>query len=235
VGRYVVLVTRDERARAEPGQFYMLSAARRWGGGAGERPYLGRAISVLRASDDGVVEFLLEDVGPGTTRLCELDAGDELALVGPFGNGFPEPGDAETVLVGGGIGIAPLLFAQQRWGGHALLGFRDATCAAAASLFTNPVVATDDGSAGHPGLVTELLAAHPSPRRIYACGPEPMLRALRGWLDVPTQSAVETQLALETPMACGFGACWGCVVETVDGYRRACIDGPVFEGRALRE
>ena len=125
VGPYVVLAARDELARPQPGQFYMLSAALRWGGGDGERPYLGRAVSVMRGSTTALVEFLLEDVGPGTRRLCELDAGDELVLVGPFGRGFTPPPDADSLLVGGGIGIAPLVFAQERWGGRALLGFRD--------------------------------------------------------------------------------------------------------------
>ena len=232
VGRYVVLTISDELARAEPGQFYMLAAAARWGGGEGERPYLGRAVSVMRALDGGAVEFLLEDVGPGTRRLCELDVGDELAIVGPFGRGFTEPPDSDTLLVGGGIGVAPLLFAQERWGGQAILGFRDGEHAAGASLFSDPVVATEDGSVGHHGLVTDLLDAElrHARRRIYACGPPPMLAAI---LDRARAHGAPSELALEAPMACGFGACWGCVVATVDGYRRVCLDGPVFAAEAL--
>ena len=231
VGRYVVLAVEDELGRAEPGQFYMLAAARRWGGGEGERPYLGRAVSVMRVRDGDLVEFLLEDVGPGTKRLCELDAGEEMAIVGPFGRGFSEPPGGELLLVGGGIGIAPLVFVQERWGGRPLLGFRDADHAVAASLFSDPVVATDDGSRGRRGLVTDLLDSRAAaPARIYACGPDPMLAAVG---ERARRREVPCELAVESPMACGFGACWGCVVATVDGYKRACVDGPVFDGAVL--
>ena len=91
IGPYVVLGTRDELARASPGQFYMLAAAERWGGGERERPFLARAVSVMRAGADGVTEFLLEDVGPGTKLLCELEPGDAMLVVGPLGHGFSEP------------------------------------------------------------------------------------------------------------------------------------------------
>jgi dihydroorotate dehydrogenase electron transfer subunit len=232
VGRYVVLGSADEQAVAEPGQFYMLAAAERWGGGAGERPFLGRAVSVMRVGDGGLVEFLLEEVGPGTRRLCELAVGEALLLVGPFGRGFSVPAGPDTLLVGGGIGIAPLVAVQEAWGGRVLLGFRDAGHAAGAELFGDPVVATEDGSVGHHGVVTDLLdrelAARPRP--VYACGPPAMLAAV---LERARRHDVASELALEAPMACGFGACYGCVVATVDGYRRVCVDGPVFDGAVL--
>jgi NAD(P)H-flavin reductase len=230
LGRYVVLVAGDAAATAIPGQFYMLAAAERWGGGEAERPFLPRAMSVLRAADE-TVEFMLEDVGPGTRRLCELEPGQELLLAGPFGNGFTQPGP-DTLLVGGGIGIAPLLFVQERWGGRALLGFRDALHARAAELFSEPRIATDDGSLGRRGFVTDLLEEElaNAPRVVYACGPPAMLAAVR---DRARRHGVASELAMEAPMACGFGACYGCVVETVDGYRRACVDGPVFDGALL--
>jgi dihydroorotate dehydrogenase electron transfer subunit len=232
VGRYVVLGTADDRAVAEPGQFYMLSTEERWGGGAGERPYLGRAVSVMRVGDGGRVEFLLEDVGPGTKRLCELAVGEALLIVGPFGRGFSVPAGADTLLVGGGIGIAPLVAVQEAWGGRALLGFRDGEHAAGAELFTDPVVATEDGSVGHHGLVSELLEAELARAAgpICACGPPAMLAEVR---ELARRHAVPCELALEAPMACGFGACYGCVVATVDGYRRVCVDGPVFDGAVL--
>jgi NAD(P)H-flavin reductase len=232
LGRYVVLGTADDLAVAEPGQFYMLAAAERWGGGEGERPFLGRAVSVMRVGDGGLVEFLLEDVGPGTKRLCELGVGEGLILVGPFGRGFSVPGGRDTLLVGGGIGIAPLLAVQEAWGGQALLGFRDAEHAAGAQLFDDPTVATDDGSIGHHGAVTDLLDRELTarPRPVYACGPAAMLAAV---LDRVRRHEVPSELALEAPMACGFGACYGCVVATVDGYRRVCLDGPVFDGEVL--
>jgi len=226
-----VLSTIDRLARPRPGQFYMLATAERWGGGEGERPFLARAVSVMRTHEDGVIEFLLEDVGPGTKRLCELEAGQELTILGPFGNGFSASG-SETLLVGGGIGIAPLLELQDTWGGLALLGFRDAEHAEGARLFTDAVVATDDGSVGHRGLVTDLLdrELERAPTSIRACGPPALLHAVK---DRARRHGVPAELALEAPMACGFGACYGCVVATVDGYQRVCLDGPVFEAAVL--
>jgi dihydroorotate dehydrogenase electron transfer subunit len=221
-GAYVVLTVDDRSGPApDPGQFYMLTAAERWGGGEDERPFLPRAFSVMRAHD-GELDFLLEDVGPGTARLSELDAGDELHLLGPLGNGFAPPGDGRRpVLVGGGVGIAPLVIWHEALGGaETLLGFRDAAHAEGAVLLPGAQVATDDGSVGHHGLVTDLLHVDPS-IEIYACGPPPMLDAIAG-LGVPAQ------LAMESGMACGFGACFGCVVPTADGYVRLCVDGPVI-------
>jgi NAD(P)H-flavin reductase len=220
-----------------PGQFYMLQTAERWGGGEGERPFLPRAFSVLRARASEL-QFLIEDVGPGTKRLCELEAGEELLLLGPLGNGFTTPGeDRRPLLVGGGVGIAPLAIWQDELGSdtRALLGFRDAEHAAGATLLHDPAVATDDGSVGHHGLVTELLEAELEESgeelEIYACGPPPMLEAIRA---ACVERGVPAQLALESGMACGFGACFGCVVPTVDGYVRLCLEGPVLTAQRLR-
>lgn len=217
----------------EPGQFYMLAAVAGWGGGAGERPYLPRAVSVLYARDREV-GFLLEDVGPGTHRLCGLGVGEEVYLVGPLGQGFAPPaGDREPILVGGGVGIPPLAMFQERWGGRALVGFRSAQHAEAASLFRDPTIATDDGSTGHEGHVTDLvddLLENGGDIAVFACGPPAMLRAVQSRV---ARHQVPAQLALEAPMACGYGACFGCVVETVGGYKRVCVDGPVFDAAVL--
>jgi dihydroorotate dehydrogenase electron transfer subunit len=216
----------------DPGQFYMLAAAERWGGGADERPFLPRAFSVARHAD-GRLDFLLEDVGPGTERLCELGAGDDVWLLGPLGRGFAPPRDGRRpVLVGGGIGIAPLMIWQDVLGASALvlLGFRDATHSEGAALLRDARVATDDGSAGHHGLVTELLAPELAGAEVYACGPPPMLEAVRA---LCAEHDVPAQLALESGMACGFGACFGCVVPTRDGYVRLCVDGPVLDAVQL--
>jgi NAD(P)H-flavin reductase len=223
LGAYFVLSVLDEDGpRPQAGQFYMLAAAERWGGGEDERPYLPRAFSVMRAHGDGMLEFLLEDVGPGTNRLCELRAGDGLYLLGPLGNGFAPPRDGlRPVLVGGGVGIAPLaIWSDELGGAETLLGFRDAAHAEGALLLPGARVATDDGSVGHHGLVTDLLEDDPA-IEIYACGPPPMLDAIAA-LGRPAQ------LAMESGMACGFGACFGCVVPTSDGYVRLCVDGPVI-------
>jgi dihydroorotate dehydrogenase electron transfer subunit len=236
-GAYVVLRCRDLAGPApQPGQFYMLSAVERWGGGEGERPFLPRAVSVLRAGDDEL-QFLIEDVGPGTRRLCELRPGDELQLVGPLGQGFRAPRDGRrALLVGGGVGIAPLAIWQDVLGRHvpSLLGFRDAAHAAGGRLLSNALLATDDGSVGHHGLVTDLLSAelgsHAAALEVYACGPEPMLEAVRR---LCAAHGTPAQLALESGMACGYGACFGCVVATRHGYLRLCLDGPVLDSELL--
>ncbi len=238
-GCYVVLRCADPVGpRPQAGQFYMLSAASRWGGGEGERPFLPRAFSVMRApAGSEELQFLLEDVGPGTNRLCELQPGDALALVGPLGNGFGEARDGRTpLLVGGGVGIAPLAIWQDQLesGISALLGFRDAAHAHGAVLLANTELATDDGSVGHHGLVTDLLHDHldaDSGAEVYACGPPAMLEAVRA---LCTERGVPAQLALESGMACGFGACFGCVVPTRDGYLRLCVDGPVLDASQLQ-
>ena len=114
IGAYDVISVLDaEGPPPDPGQFYMLAASERWGGGADERPFLPRAFSVLRRHEDGRLEFLFENVGPGTRRLCELRAGDGLWLLGPLGVGFREPEEGRRpLLVGGGVGIAPLAIWQ---------------------------------------------------------------------------------------------------------------------------
>jgi dihydroorotate dehydrogenase electron transfer subunit len=248
----------------QPGQFYMLAAAERWGGGADERPYLPRAFSHARARE-GRLSFLLEAIGPGTERLAELRAGEGLRLVGPLGVGWrpAEPG-TRPLLVGGGIGAAPLLCLQDELAGERagpdetdvsrdiggkrqaraeagsadapslLLGFRSAAHAEAAVLFAGePEIATDDGSVGRHGLVTDLLRGEldrDPGATVFACGPPPMLEAVRA---LCADRGVRAQLALESGMACGFGACFGCVVPTKAGYIRLCVDGPVLDADLL--
>jgi dihydroorotate dehydrogenase electron transfer subunit len=246
-GAYAVLVVADpDGPPPDPGQFYMLAAVEGWGGGADERPFLPRACSVLRAGGVGTLRFLLEDVGPGTHRLVALGPGDGLWLLGPLGRGFRAPeggfgaaahgvgasgGGREPLLVGGGVGIAPLATWQDAVGGAALLGFRDAAHAEAAALFADATVATDDGSVGHHGVVTDLLGERLGDAvAVYACGPPAMLEAVRS---MTVAAGVPAQLALESGMACGFGACYGCVVPTTSGYVRLCVDGPVLDAEVL--
>jgi dihydroorotate dehydrogenase electron transfer subunit len=242
-----------------PGQFYMLSTAAGWGGGGDERPFLPRAFSHARARMEGppgesepegvALSFLLEAVGPGTSRLSELRPDEDLALVGPLGIGFRPPADGtRPLLVGGGIGAAPLLCWQEELEGlgpptggerpaeppEVLLGFRGAAHAQAAALFAGqPQVVTDDGSVGRQALVSELLTAEldrDANATVYACGPPAMLEAVRA---LCAERDVPAQLAMESGMACGFGACFGCVVPTRDGYVRLCVDGPVMDAADL--
>ncbi len=257
LGAYRVLRVADPDGPApEPGQFAMLAAAERWGGGVDERPYLPRALSFARWAR-GEAHFLLEDVGPGTNRLCELRVGDGLWALGPLGVGFHlAPSGRRAILIGGGVGIAPLAILQDALEGAApgpgpgppprrnrrqrarevtvLLGFRDRARAQGASLLCRAQVTTDDGSVGPGCLVTELLEwelDRDGAAVVYACGPAGMLEAVRA---LCAQREVPAQLALEAPMACGFGACYGCVVPARDGaYLRVCVDGPVIDAAEL--
>ncbi len=270
LGAYNVLRLADPTGpEPQPGQFSMLAAASGWGGGQDERPHLPRAFSVARWRE-GEAHYLLEDVGPGTHRLCELRAGEEVWSLGPLGRGFTAPPQGRrAILVGGGVGIAPLailqdlllhrnaaattasidatsLHAAARAPGAAqglgdaaaaittLLGFRDGAHAEGAELLKQARVASDDGAVGYHGLVTELLVHEldEDPAAVvYACGPAPMLEAARA---ICAAREVPARLALESGMACGFGACFGCVVPTRDGsYARVCVEGPVFDAERL--
>ena len=237
IGGYALLWADDPEGPSapRPGQFYMLAAEERWGAGGDERPWLPRAFSFCRA-EGGRVGFVLEDVGPGTHRLAELERGDGLWLTGPLGIGFTPPESGRALLAGGGIGVAPILCWSDELGPEArvLLGFRSAEYAQAAALFRADVaLATDDGSAGRRAYVTELLReeldADPA-ATVYACGPPPMLEAVRA---LCAERGVPAQLAMESGMACGFGACFGCVVPTRQGFVRLCVDGPVLDAAQL--
>jgi dihydroorotate dehydrogenase electron transfer subunit len=207
VGPYTLLrVDRGGLEAGFPGQFFMLEAPGR---------VLPRPMSLCLAGDSELA-FLIDPVGPGTRALCALGPGDELQVLGPLGNGF-DLNVERPLLVGGGIGIAPLPFLSAALGGPpAILGFRSAWHAEAAALLPNAEVCLE------PTYVTELLPGEP--RDVLACGPEPMLVALRAV--VP-----EAQLAWEAPMACGYGACYGCAVDVDGELRRLCVEGPVLVAR----
>jgi len=204
VGPYTLLRIDAGRLDAGvPGQFFMLEAPGR---------LLPRPMSVCLAAA-GELAFLIDPIGPGTRALCSLERGEELHVLGPLGNGFDL--DVERpLLVGGGIGVAPLPFLSSRLGGPAaILGFRTDWHAEAAALVPKAEVCIE------PVYVTELLPDDPGD--VLACGPEPMLAALRA--RVP-----DAQLAWEAPMACGYGACYGCAVEIDGELKRLCIEGPVL-------
>jgi NAD(P)H-flavin reductase len=237
----------------EPGQFYMLAAATHWAG-AGERPFLPRAISVAETGPAAAgtrLDFLIEGVGPGTDRLCALEPGEQVWVNGPLGNAFAEPrevrpGAAGAILVGGGIGVAPLAllrrrFAERNVPTRVLLGFRDAAHSGGLDdLFACCEVrlASEDGHVGRRGYVTDLLTAmlagdDAASAVVYSCGPPAMLEAVRALCG---ERGVACELALESPMACGYGACFGCAVPKPDGgYMRLCVDGPVVRGEQLAE
>lgn len=208
VGPYTLL--RVERGRLEPGvpgQFFMLEAP--------GRP-LPRPMSVCLAPP-GELAFLIDPIGPGTRVLCSLVRGDVLSLFGPLGNGFRL--DVERpLLLGGGIGVAPLPFLSTALNAPpTVLGFRTESHAEAAALLPQAEVVID------PLLVTDAMPA--GAWDVLACGPEPMLEAVRAL-------APAAQLASEAPMACGYGACYGCVVEVEGRLKRLCVEGPVLEAAA---
>ncbi|MDX6414875.1 MAG: dihydroorotate dehydrogenase electron transfer subunit [Gaiellaceae bacterium] len=203
VGPYTLL--RVERGGLEPGgpgQFFMVEAPGR---------LLPRPMSLCLAPPRELA-FLIDGIGPGTDALCAAEPGEQVHVFGPLGNGFRL--DAERpLLVGGGIGIAPLPFLSEALGRPpAVLGFRSDWHAQAAELVPNAQACIE------PTLVTELI---PAGMDVLACGPEPMLEAVQAL--APT-----AQLAWEAPMACGYGACYGCAVEIDGELKRLCIEGPVL-------
>ena len=203
VGPYRLLrVRRGNLEPGVPGQFFMLEAPGR---------LLPRPMSLCLAPR-GELGFLIDAIGPGTQALCTLAPGGELHVLGPLGNGF-RLDVKRPLLVGGGIGIAPLPYLSEALRHPpAVLGFRSDRHAQAAELVPNAQ------SCVQPTLVTELI---PSGMDVLACGPEPMLEAV-------LRVAPDAQLAWEAPMACGYGACYGCAVEIEGELRRLCVDGPVL-------
>jgi NAD(P)H-flavin reductase len=203
VGSYTLLrVARGRVDPGVPGQFFMLEAPGR---------LLPRPMSLCLAPRDEL-GFLIDPIGPGTVALSELERGESINVLGPLGNGFDLDLD-RPLLVGGGIGIAPLPFLSESLGRPpAVLGFRSDRHAEAAELVPNAQCCIE------PTFVTELI---PEGMDVLACGPERMLRAVRAL--APT-----AQLAWEAPMACGYGACYGCAVEIDGELRRLCVEGPVL-------
>lgn len=219
-----------------PGQFHMISAERDWGGDGSGRPFLPRALSHL-ASADGMLSFLVHDVGPGTERFMRLEAGERVRILGPLGNGFSEPDSGvRPILVGGGIGVAPILALSDRLSRNSvehdlILGFRSKEFAEPFSERASARICTDDGSIGERGtVIAPLEEMVVSGTEIFACGPPAMLDGIG---HLANDRGIVAQLALETPMACGWGSCFGCVVPTKNGYQRACVDGPVFRAGDL--
>jgi NAD(P)H-flavin reductase len=203
IGPYaLVRVERGGIDPGRPGQFFMLEAPGR---------VLPRPMSLCLAPA-GELGFLLDPVGPGTRALAALEPGDRIHVFGPLGNGFRLDVD-RPLLVGGGIGIAPFPYLSEALEQPpAVLGFRSEHHAEAAVLVPNAEVVID------PVLVTEAI---PAGRDVLACGPEPMLEAVRALCP-------DAQLAWEAPMACGYGACFGCVVEIDGELKRLCVEGPVL-------
>lgn len=217
----------------EPGQFVMVRG--KWG----TNPVLPRAFSIVKAGNQG--EILVRDVGPGTSLLCRLKPGDDLAVLGPLGKGYSPLQKKTAVMVAGGVGVAPLVYLTEQL--HAqgvqvvfLYGARtrdDLPLASRIEKIAKLIVTTEDGSVGQKGRVTTPLEEvfKDSDIQVFSCGPNPMLEAV-GKLAI--QSGVTCEVAMESPMACGMGTCKGCAVVLPNGgFRYVCTDGPVFNAVTL--
>lgn len=211
---------------ALPGQFVMLKVAEH------SDPLLRRPMSIA-ALEGGVMGVLFKVVGRGTALLAEKRAGDHIDVIGPFGTAFAPPQADTVLLVGGGIGIAPLLLWAKRNPLRAAAAFiggateNDVLCA---EEFSEAHIATENGSRGRKGLVTAPLIEHPAYRNktgyILACGPTGMLKTID---QLASKDGLRGELSLEERMGCGFGVCLGCVCDTTGGKKRMCVEGPVFK------
>jgi len=225
----VLLEARDWPGH-KPGQFAMLGLDP---DRTHRDPLLPRPMAVYRQVDGGL-EFRFKVVGRGTKLLSGLRRGDVLSLLGPLGNGFPAPRPGDW-LVGGGTGIASLYELARdaprgvrvRLGGRSrgdILGLTDFE-----ALGADLAVATDDGSAGAKGFVTEIVTPAAG-ETVFACGPDGMMRRAH---QLATAAGASCLVSLENNMACGFGVCLGCAVRTRTGFRYVCTHGPVFPSETL--
>ncbi|MDD5108378.1 MAG: dihydroorotate dehydrogenase electron transfer subunit [Candidatus Omnitrophica bacterium] len=223
---------------ALPGQFVDIKV------GDGCEPLLRRPLSIHGVK--GVkVKLFYEVIGRGTQILSTRKPGELLDIIGPLGNGFnyrqqAKVSEIKNILVAGGMGVAPLFFLAQKIKVSkplVLIGAKTKRQILCAPEFKRLgcilKLATDDGSAGFKGKVTDLLQIileQAKPVRLFSCGPGPMLKAVS---EIANENKIHTQLSLEEHMACGIGACLGCVVATKGGYKRVCKDGPVFSNEEL--
>ncbi len=226
-------------ASAQPGQFVMAAC------GPTLDPLLRRPLSIHQTSKDGNIQLLFKVIGRGTQLLSDLRPGNTLDLIGPLGQGFQAPQETPVCLVGGGIGIAPLFFLAQTLlrgsfavdSGLVLLGARTGEEIEQLAAEFNELgflveAATDDGSFGHHGLVTDLLPSSlPKMKGVYACGPFAMMAAVAG---LCRNTKVPCAVSLEASMACGLGACLGCAIHGAGGgYKHVCKHGPVFDAEEI--
>jgi dihydroorotate dehydrogenase electron transfer subunit len=226
---------------AVPGQFVMLRVSDNLD------PLLARPFGISAVIQKRSIELYYQVIGRGTGLLTAARPGSTLVLHGPLGNGFPVPEKGTVpLLVAGGSGFPPLLFFASRYGKRAVLfaGSRDKEClppAAAMKDFRSRVhavrYATEDGSRGTCGFVTDALAGYLEREAgagtsvIYACGPRAMLAAVAG---LAARHAVPCYVSMEERMACGLGVCMGCSIAIkAGGYKRACKEGPVFDSRDI--
>lgn len=239
---YSIKVEYSAAVKSAPksGQFFMLRASK-------GKALVGRPISVFHSETKTVkgskentvgVEFLILEKGKGTTELCNLEKNDSVDILGPLGNVFPAPKAKDNVcIVGGGIGVAPVAgfaetLAPKTYDFYA--SFKSGKYGLKNVKAKKLVVTTDDGSVGIKGMLPSAITADTIKEKgytvIYACGPAPMLAYVQ---KIAAQANVKCWLSMESRMACGMGACLGCTIQTTEGYKRCCKEGPVFDGAEL--
>jgi dihydroorotate dehydrogenase electron transfer subunit len=215
---------------ASPGQFVMVCC--------GRENLLRRPMSIHRTDKDkSKIALLFTVVGKGTSWLSQRQPGEKLDLLGPLGEGFSvDPASFSLLLVAGGLGIAPLAFlAETAAAGNRsialLLGAKTGSQLCPGHLLPKGVkcfTATDDGTAGSKGIITDLLPKYLDwASQVFACGPSAMYRTIANQ-NRKLFRRKEVQVSLETRMACGLGLCYGCTVKTKQGLKQVCQDGPVF-------
>lgn len=215
-------------SRVSPGQFVLVKVSQTMD------PILRRPFSVAWVEGEEV-GILFSVVGRGTELLSQVKVGDSLSVRGPLGKGFPSPW-GKPLLVAGGMGIAPLLFAHQVYGGRVIFGVKDGSYKALCDWVKDKVkddliLFSEDGSIGDKGTaVFGALSLLKEEKEVWACGPEAMLKALFMELNGRVKALFGS---LENRMACGIGGCYGCSIRTRVGMRRVCHDGPVFNLREV--
>jgi dihydroorotate dehydrogenase electron transfer subunit len=188
------------------------------------------------------IKLLIQDVGSGTSWLCNANVGSTLNMIYPLGKGYDLPSSNRVLLVGGGCGVAPLLFLgryliENNIKPRFLIGARTASSLVRLDAYKElgeVMVTTEDGSLGQKGFVIHhpvMRTDNPDFDWIYTCGPDAMMKVLAKYAG---QRDITCQVSLENRMACGFGACLCCVTPTLDGHKCTCIDGPVFDSKYLQ-
>lgn len=237
---YFLLIAKSPEAMPEmfPGQFVEVRVEN------SQTTFLRRPFSINDVDyDKNLMYILVQIVGDGSRKLSELRAGDKLDMVYPLGNSFtmPESDDKEVLLIGGGVGLAPMLFLGKE---ISKLGLRPKFLIGARSSeglleldefakYGDIYLTTEDGSAGEKGYVTQhSVLFDPTIKfdKIYTCGPDPMMKAVAAHA---TKKTIWCEVSLENMMGCGFGACLCCVTETISGHKCVCTEGPVFNIKTL--
>ncbi|WP_010662813.1 dihydroorotate dehydrogenase electron transfer subunit [Marinilabilia salmonicolor] len=205
--------------------------------------YLRRPLSIHDVNyASNTLKLLIQEVGPGTRTLSALQEGDQLNLVYPLGNHYTLPESDKVLLIGGGCGVAPLLFLGRYLKEHGitprfLIGGRTAADLVELNSYETigeVLVTTEDGTRGTKGYVIHhpvMKTFEPDFEYIYTCGPEPMMKVLAKYA---AERDIKCQVSMENTMACGIGACLCCVTPTQDGHKCVCTDGPVFDSKYLK-